>query len=625
MDHNRCAAVHLPGGHPMNRASALAGLLFAAIALSGCTDREDALAPRAMRAGMLPDGKTTALVVEADLPVARLIVMVDDGLGRREVELRREDEKGLLAAALDVAPGAKARVAFSAYDAEGQLTHRGGGTLLTGYELTEQQEFALVPVPGADVAEVRIGTYRLAMSQAMIVGEPGREVQVEAVLLDARGEPHPIEKGLQWVPAEGQKEIARFDFDPRDWYVNILVIPERWYVGRVKFCTFDAFFCGGVILADPNPVIQVVTGSFHSCALRKSGVVSCWGQNTVGQLGKDAAGVSRLASTTFASISGGSLHNCGVDNAGTVWCWGANQYGQLGLGSGASNTFQPNAVSLPAAASQVTAGASHSCALLVNGETWCWGANYYGQLGDGNGAPGTNAGSSSAPVKVATAPVFASLSAGFEHTCGVTPAGEAWCWGSNTDGQSGFGNATADKCALQTTYYPSTWVNCAATPRQVQTSVTFAGIGGGSYSTCAWTSGGTGYCWGSPHGTFTYPGYGNNHVPRTPTSQPSWKFLTAATEFQCGIDAADMVQCFGDTQHGQTGTGIGLPTLTVSNPTPVTVTDSWTNIDGGMQHGCGVRSNGNVVSCWGRNDEGQLGRVTPSPTSTTPVNVTASF
>jgi alpha-tubulin suppressor-like RCC1 family protein len=284
----------------------------------------------------------------------------------------------------------------------------------------------------------------------------------------------------------------------------------------------------------------------------------------------------------------------------------------------------PNVVAgLPDQVAQVTAGGNHSCARLVNGETWCWGINAYGQLGDGTALGTAPVGSTVAPVKVLDAPVFATISAGFEHTCGVTAAGVAWCWGSNTDGQSGFSNATADKCAYQSTYYPSTWVNCAATPREVQTPVTFAGIGGGSLSTCAWTTGGTGYCWGRTHGSFTYPGYGNNHVPRTPTSQPSWKFLTAATEFQCGIDAADMVQCFGDTQHGQTGTGISLPTLTVATPTAVTVPDSWTSVDGGSQHACGVRAVGTVVSCWGRNDHGQLGRVTPAGFSATPV--TASF
>ena len=614
----------------MHTIRTLGAMTFIALAAIACSDKDPVRAPEAARRAM--EGGGMPLVVEADLPIARLVMTIDDGYGRREVELRREDKEGLLAGAIDVAPGTKARLYFSAYDAEGQLTHQGKGALLTDWEVTRQQAFALAPVPGADVAEVRIGTYRLAMSQAILQAEPGRELFVEATLLDARGEPHPIEKGLQWVPAEGQQEIAKFDFDPRDWYMNILVIPQRPYVGKVKFCTFDAFFCGGVILADPNPVIQVATGSFHSCALRKSGVVTCWGSNTVLQLGRTAAGTSAIAGTVFRSISSNSLHTCGVDDNGDARCWGSALDGRLGPGAAASSASPVLVSGLPDKVSQVTAGGSHSCALLVNGETWCWGANAYGQLGD-NTALGTSPVNASAtPVKVLNAPVFTSISAGYEHTCGVTAAGDAWCWGNNGDGQAGIAAAASDKCRYQNTYYPTTWSNCAATARQVRTgtgsyqpSLGLAGIGAGSYSTCAWSTGGTGYCWGSPHGTFTYPGYGNNYIPRTPTSQPGWKFLTAATEFQFGLDAADMVQCFGDTQHGQTGTGIGLPTLTVNTPTPVTVTDVWTNVDGGMQHGCGVRSNGNVVSCWGRNDEGQLGRVTPSTTATSPVNVTVTF
>lgn len=608
----------------MNRAFAVAGLVLTAVALSACTDREDTLAPRPMGAEMLPYGKTTSLVVEADLPVARLVLTIDDGMGRRPIELRREEKEGLLVGALDVAPGVKARVAFSAYDAEGQLTHQGKGTLVTDREVTPQQEFVLAPVPGAEDASVRIGTYRLALSQTAIVSVPGKEMQIEAMLLDARGEPHPIEKGgLEWMDAKSQQEIGNVRFDPRDYLIDILWIPEKWFVGRLEFCTFDVRVCGKLTLTDPNPIIQVATGAWHGCALRQSGTVRCWGDNSLRQLGKSAAGVSALSNVVFKSISATSFHTCGVDDAGNARCWGSPGHGQLGVSSSVGVEYPNIVAGLPDQVREVTAGGSHSCALLVNDETWCWGANYYGQLGDSTATNTTPVNGSVTPVKVSGAHAFRTISAGLEHTCGITGPGVAWCWGSNTDGQSGFSNATADKCQFQSTYYPSTWVNCAATPRQVQTGVSFAGVGGGSLSTCAWTSGGTGYCWGRAHGSFVSAGYGMNHVPRTPTSQPSWKFLTAATEFQCGIDSGDMVQCFGDTQHGQTGTGISLPTYTVHTPTPVTVPDAWTSVDGGSQFACGVRALGFVVSCWGRNEHGQLGRVTPAGFSATPG--TASF
>jgi alpha-tubulin suppressor-like RCC1 family protein len=60
-----------------------------------------------------------------------------------------------------------------------------------------------------------------------------------------------------------------------------------------------------------------------------------------------------------------------------------------------------------------------------------------GQLGNGGSTLRSNV-----PVAVSVGLTFQSVSAGFTHSCGVTTAGDAYCWGSNKDGQLGDGTNT---------------------------------------------------------------------------------------------------------------------------------------------------------------------------------------
>src|SRR5207253_2020346 len=85
---------------------------------------------------------------------------------------------------------------------------------------------------------------------------------------------------------------------------------------------------------------------------------------------------------------------------------------------------------------QVSAGSQHSCGVTSGDRAYCWGDGILGQLGDGT----TN--QRLTPVAVATTRKLRQVSAGGTHTCGATPWGVAFCWGWNFYGQLGDGTTT---------------------------------------------------------------------------------------------------------------------------------------------------------------------------------------
>lgn len=196
-----------------------------------------------------------------------------------------------------------------------------------------------------------------------------------------------------------------------------------------------------IATAGPVPTTwsTLSVGSSHTCGT--SGTDTwCWGRNDDGRLG-DGTTTMRLTSTlvqgglTFDSVSAGMLHNCALTRDGQAYCWGQNGNGQLGTGAEGVFKTVPVPVAGGLTFSTISAGGNHTCAVSTNGNTYCWGVNQFGELGDG-----TNTNRPS-PTLVSGGLGFESVSAGGLHTCGRTKVtGIVYCWGNNGQGQ--LGNAT---------------------------------------------------------------------------------------------------------------------------------------------------------------------------------------
>jgi len=138
-------------------------------------------------------------------------------------------------------------------------------------------------------------------------------------------------------------------------------------------------------------VAQISAGGFHTCALRSNGRVFCWGNNVFGALGDGGSWTQRLEPvrvvglTMATQIAAGSLHSCALRESQRVFCWGYNGFGGLGDGTdGVMNSRgTPARVLSLSGAMQVAAGSVHTCAVQEDGDALCWGGNFHGQLGDG--------------------------------------------------------------------------------------------------------------------------------------------------------------------------------------------------------------------------------------------------
>ncbi len=319
----------------------------------------------------------------------------------------------------------------------------------------------------------------------------------------------------------------------------------------------------------PHPVPTRVTGgqrfafmsvgSTHSCGLTSSGEAFCWGSNQYGQLGTtttemcgpstnrfpcSSSPVRVSGDLTFRSIHAGPSSACGITTTHQAYCWGLNSEGQLGSGTSISHTPTPIPIAGGHNFALVDLGGSHGCGITTSGETYCWGANKSGQLGN------PSAPSPSGPVLVTGGHRFRIIRAHALYTCGLTIEGQAYCWGTNAHGQ--LGNGTT---------------KMTSTPTAVAGGHTFVAIETGSTHACAITPGSTAYCWGNNQwGQLGNGAAISKSVPVPVSGGLTFASISAGGGHTCGITRVMQAYCWGLNSWGELGTG-----TTATSAVPVRV------------------------------------------------------
>ncbi|SMB96533.1 Alpha-tubulin suppressor [Thermanaeromonas toyohensis ToBE] len=190
-------------------------------------------------------------------------------------------------------------------------------------------------------------------------------------------------------------------------------------------------------------VVAIAAGGSYSLALKSDGTVCAWGYNGQGQLG-DGTTTNRytpvqvqnqnLQSSVVAIATHGN-HSLALKSDGTVWAWGANAYGQLGDGT-TTNRLTPVQVWNLSGVVAIAGGGNHSLALKSDGTVWAWGYNGAGQLGDGTTI------SRYTPVQVQGLSGVVAVAGGSNHSLALKSDGTVWAWGQNGYGQLGDGTTT---------------------------------------------------------------------------------------------------------------------------------------------------------------------------------------
>lgn len=358
----------------------------------------------------------------------------------------------------------------------------------------------------------------------------------------------------------------------------------------------------------------LTAGLVHTCGTSVSGTTYCWGSDEFGQLGNERdtteagappAPLHMPASITFTTVKAGEYHTCALTDAGAAYCWGADDYGQIGNDqTTTSPVVIPVTVRMPDGVSfvRLAAGYSHTCGLTESGEAYCWGNNKFGELGDGS----TSNREVPVAMQMPDGVEFTTMSAGQYHTCALTPAGSAYCWGHNGLGQLGDGSTKNSALPVQV-HMPS--------------GVTFTALAAGTLHTCALTDAGAAYCWGTNNNGQLGDGSTNQSEVPIAVSLPdgvTLSSLSAGAYHTCGLTDAGAAYCWGLDEVGQLGDGHEYDGSIETSAVPVAVVMppgvSFTTMVSGYGHNCALTPAGKAY-CWGHDYLGAVddGSVDDSP------------
>lgn len=354
---------------------------------------------------------------------------------------------------------------------------------------------------------------------------------------------------------------------------------------------------------------QISGGGSSSCAVLDDDSLSCWGYNYEGELGygdnrdrymPPSFGLNLGDGKTAVSVAASYAHSCAILNDRSVKCWGQNTSGELGLGDSMAHVTPPaSSINLGSGrtAKAIATGFAHSCALLDDGSVKCWGANASGQLGYGDYlkrlAPPT------AVVNLGSGRSALAISAGAYHSCALLDNNSMKCWGSNSDGQLGYGdNITRPAPSIAPLAFPG--------------SLSVLSMTSGHYHSCAVLGDKSLRCWGrNAQGQLGYGDLASRLAPSTAAvdfgSGTTVNSVTAGLSHSCALLSNGSVQCWGNNDEGQLGFADNNPRSAPSAaPLSVGANRVALSVAAGRLHTCALLDD-RTLKCWGNNSYGQLG------------------
>lgn len=360
---------------------------------------------------------------------------------------------------------------------------------------------------------------------------------------------------------------------------------------------------------------QLATGGTHSCGITGRGELYCWGISQHGELGSASTlrdcgaffgpGIEcspipvKAADLRAVALTAGEMHSCALDASGTAYCWGANFYGEIGSGS-ISDAITPTVVAGGFTFLQLVAGRMHTCGITTSHDAYCWGWDHAGQLGAGDVSSDrcvffSNDPCSRVPRLVTGGHQWAQLSATDRATCGITTDGELYCWGLDVGGSDGLYCQT-----------PTNFAGCTRTPILIEGSKTYTTSRIGNVHRCQQATDGTVECWGANY--FGMLGDGTTDAtwaPAPAAGGASYASFVASRNGTCGLTTDGQAQCWGRGAEGQVGNGATEDAL---SPVDVSGDVHWISLtsSGNSDHVCGISDAGRAY-CWGWGLFGQLG------------------
>jgi alpha-tubulin suppressor-like RCC1 family protein len=306
-------------------------------------------------------------------------------------------------------------------------------------------------------------------------------------------------------------------------------------------------------LSTLSNITSVSTNPYNTCFLLSDKTVHCSGVKTYGGIG-DGQNTDRTTawdtmavgqSTTIINnantlTTSGEGATCALLDDQTVKCWGRDNSGTQGRGSNTSSRTTPSNVKTDAATNltsvtSIALGLYHSCA-IASGNVYCWGTNYFGEIG-----VSTSTSAQYYATQVAGISNAQSIYAGYYNTCVIKTDNTVSCFGNNTNGQFGNGGTTHSTTAID----------------NIGGFTTALKVGVGLYGICIVLTNGSVYCAGNDGAGLM--GTGERGDDRTSFTQVSG--ISTATDIvqgnnhACALLSDQTVTCWGRDFGGVLGRG----------------------------------------------------------------------